>query len=102
MDKVSTYSQVTKMGKIMIHDEVAHCFKIEGQGEIAYLLYEISDKSDSAKQVIDFKSTFVPNALRGKGIAEQLVRTGLSWAREQGFEIEASCWYVEKFLKRGK
>ncbi len=47
---------------------------------------------------INFTYTFVPEALRGQGIAEKLVRTGLAWAREQGFEIEASCWYVRRFL----
>ena len=50
---------------------------------------------------IDFTRTFVPEALRGQGIAEKLVRTGLGWAREQGYEIQAGCWYVARFLKRG-
>ena len=50
---------------------------------------------------IDFTRTFVPEALRGQGIAEKLVRTGLGWARDQGYEIQTSCWYVGRFLKRG-
>ena len=50
---------------------------------------------------IDFTRTFVPESLRGKGIAEKLVRTGIGWAREQGFEMTASCWYVSRILKRG-
>jgi predicted GNAT family acetyltransferase len=49
---------------------------------------------------IDFTRTFVPEALRGQGVAEKLVRTGLGWAREQGYEIQAGCWYVARFLKR--
>jgi predicted GNAT family acetyltransferase len=49
---------------------------------------------------IDFTSTFVPETLRGQGIAEKLVRTGLAWAREQGYTIEASCWYVRRFLRK--
>jgi predicted GNAT family acetyltransferase len=48
---------------------------------------------------IDFTYTFVPPALRGRGIAEKLVRTGLAWAREQDYEIQASCWYVRRFLR---
>lgn len=47
---------------------------------------------------IDFSSTYVPFALRGQGLAEQLVEVGLAWAKEQGYQIEASCWYVKKFL----
>ena len=49
-------------------------------------------------QKIDFTSTYVPLALRGQGLAEQLVEVGLAWAKEQGYEIEASCWYVKNFL----
>ena len=52
--------------------------------------------------VIDFTRTFVPESLRGQGIAEKLVRTGISWAREQDFEMMASCWYVSRILKRRK
>jgi hypothetical protein len=48
---------------------------------------------------VNFTSTFVPEALRGRGVAEKLVRTGLAWAREQGFAIEAGCWYVQRFLR---
>ena len=51
---------------------------------------------------IDFTRTFVPASLRGQGIAEKLVRTGLGWAREQGFEMTASCWYVSRLLQRRK
>lgn len=48
---------------------------------------------------IDFSHTYVPDALRGRGIAEKLVREALAWARDQGLHIEASCWYVRKFLR---
>lgn len=48
---------------------------------------------------INFTFTFVPQSLRGQGIAEKLVRTGLAWACEQGYQIEASCWYVRRFLR---
>lgn len=50
-------------------------------------------------QHIDFNRTFVPDELRGKGLAERLVRHGLKWAKAQNFEIQASCWYVQKFLR---
>lgn len=84
----------------MTHDIAAQCFQIEQDGKLAYLKYELYSKIGKSEQVIDFKSTFVPNELRGKGIAEQLVRAGLSWAKDQGYKIETSCWYVEKFLRR--
>ena len=49
-------------------------------------------------RAINFTYTFVPVPLRGRGIAQQLVRTGLAWARQQGLTVEASCWYVRRFL----
>ena len=48
---------------------------------------------------IDFSYTFVPPLLRGQGIAERLVRSALAWAREQGLDMQASCWYVQRFLR---
>lgn len=47
---------------------------------------------------VDFYSTYVPPALRGQGLAERIVRTGLAWAKKQGLAIHASCWYVAKFI----
>ncbi|HEX5792147.1 MAG TPA: GNAT family N-acetyltransferase [Rheinheimera sp.] len=49
--------------------------------------------------VINFQHTFVPVEFRGKGLAEQLVRHGLAWAKTQQYQITASCWYVQKFLR---
>ncbi len=51
---------------------------------------------------IDFSHTFVPPELRGRGAAEKLVRTGLAWARAQEYEIQASCWYVQRFIRPRK
>ena len=47
---------------------------------------------------VNFTHTFVPTSLRGSGLAEQLVASALSWARAENCEIEASCWYVRRFL----
>ncbi|MCH2040383.1 MAG: N-acetyltransferase [Saccharospirillaceae bacterium] len=47
---------------------------------------------------IDFTHTYVPFRLRGQGLAEILVEQGITWAKEQGYELQASCWYVSKFL----
>lgn len=58
----------------------------------AVLEYRLKDSQ------VDFYRTYLPFSLRGKGLAEPLVAKGLSWAKEQQLQIEASCWYVEKFL----
>jgi len=47
---------------------------------------------------INFYHTFVPPEFRGKGLAEQLVRHAINWARTENFQLTASCSYVQRFL----
>jgi len=47
-----------------------------------------------------FTHTYVPNKLRGRGIAERLVRFALETARDQKKKIEPQCSYVVAFLSR--
>ncbi len=49
---------------------------------------------------IAFTHTYVPVPLRGKGIAEKLVRSALTWARGEGVRISAECSYVAQFIRR--
>ena len=79
----------------VLHQPDKQRFVTELDGQESVLEYRLLPD-----QGIDFTHTFVPVALRGHGIAEKLVRTGLDWARQQGFEITSSCWYVSRFLKR--
>jgi len=72
-------------------------FIINYQGAEAVLQYALFNHS--GKMNIDFNSTFVPPAFRGKGLAEKLVRAGIKWAKEQGYELHASCWYAAKFIR---
>lgn len=71
-------------------------FVLNKDGKECVLEYKLFQSAEGMR--IDFSSTYVPFALRGHGLAEQLVEVGLAWAKEQGYEIEASCWYVAKFL----
>lgn len=71
-------------------------FVIVHEGLEAFLAYRVFN--NGVQQAIDFNSTFVPPEFRGKGFAEKLVRTGIKWAKEQGYELHASCWYAAKFI----
>ena len=72
-------------------------FVILHEGSEALLAYHVFNNGD--KEAIDFNSTYVPPEFRGKGFAEKLVRTGIKWAKEQGYELHASCWYAAKFIR---
>ena len=82
----------------VIHDPTAQVFTVtpDDAGEQAVLKYVFVNDN-----TVDFTSTFVPPALRNQGLAEKLVHAGLAWARANQFHIEASCWYVAKFLRHG-
>ena len=75
-----------------------HRFILEYEGAQAILKYNLSD-SQQGSIAINFNSTFVPPEFRGKGFAEKLVRTCVKWAKEQGYELHASCWYAARFIR---
>ena len=47
-----------------------------------------------------FTHTVVPPELRGRGIAELLVRAALADARTAGHRVVPACSYVAKFMER--
>jgi hypothetical protein len=49
--------------------------------------------------VLDYRHTFTPPALRGQGIAKELVLFALEYAREQGIKVIPSCPYVAKVIE---
>ncbi|MCB1667214.1 MAG: GNAT family N-acetyltransferase [Porticoccaceae bacterium] len=80
------------MAVIHEHDRQRFVTTLDG-GEEAVLEYRLLSSNR-----IDFYRTYVPPVGRGQGHAEDLVKVGLAWARQQGMEVEASCWYVRAQL----
>ncbi len=79
--------------KTIEHHQQAQKFILRDNEDEVVLQYQLSPG------VVDFTHTYVPPHLRGQGLAESVVRYGLKWARDQGYDIRASCWYVAKFLR---
>lgn len=77
------------------HDREKHLFETEVEGHRAYLAY-----MDLGKQTLDFYRTFVPDALRGQGIAALLTQTALDFARKEGYTVIPSCSYVDAYLQK--
>ena len=50
--------------------------------------------------VIDFTHTYVDEALRGKGLAEELGRAGLEYARAEKLKVRTSCEFMQGFVQR--
>lgn len=79
---------------MVIHQPEQQRFIIERQDHLAHLDYRLATDS------VDFTLTWTPPALRGQGLAAQLVTAGVAWARQQNLRIEASCSYVAEWLRR--
>lgn len=77
------------------HDVDGHQFEVVIDGHRAYLAY-----MDLGKQTLDMYRTFVPNALRGRGVAAALTEQALEYAQACGYSVIASCSYVERFIER--
>lgn len=77
------------------HDIDGRMFYIDGVGGRAYLTY-----MDLGKQTIDVYRTFVPDAMRGQGLAALLAAEALKFATEQGYKVIASCTYMERYIQR--
>jgi predicted GNAT family acetyltransferase len=62
------------------------------QAELAY--------SRPANDQIDFSHTFVDEGLRGQGVAEELARAALDFARKENLKVKTSCKYMASFVRR--
>jgi predicted GNAT family acetyltransferase len=76
------------------HNVAAGRYEAEVNGHLAVAEYRWEGDR------IIFTHTFVPPELRGRGIAEKLVRTALEEARQEGWRVVPQCSYVALFLRR--
>lgn len=78
------------------HNAAAHRYEAVVDGHRSVCEYELVD----GRMV--FTHTLVPPELRGRGIAEQLVRAALADARAAGRKVVPACSYIAKFIERHK
>lgn len=78
------------------HNENDRRFEAIVDGFTSYASYVL----DGDRMIIDY--TFVPPALRGKGLAERVVRATLQEARRRNLRVVPQCSYVAVFIQRHK
>jgi uncharacterized protein len=76
------------------HNAAEKRYEAEVEGHLSVCDYEIVDDR------MVFTHTRVPPELRGRGIAEQLVRAALADARTAGRKVVPACSYVAVFIQR--
>jgi len=77
------------------HEPDNHRFVVDLDEAEATLEYR-----QAGDRTLDYRSTFVPVAHRGRGVGERLVRDALDYARENDFSVIPSCSFVRAFVKR--
>ena len=79
---------------VVRHNEAEQRFEAIVDGHLAVADYERQEGA------MVLTHTFVPPALRGRGIAEKLVRAALEHARASGAKVVPACSYVAAFIER--
>lgn len=78
------------------HNAAASRYEAMVDGHLSVCEYE------RAEGRMVFTHTVVPPELRGRGIAEKLVRAALADARSAGRKVVPTCSYVAKFIERNR
>ena len=78
----------------IIHNRAANRFETTVDGRQSVADYVIRDKE------MIMTHTYVPSELRGRGIAEKLVRAALEHAKKEGCHVVPACSYVDTFIRR--
>ncbi len=76
------------------HNPAAHRYEAEVEGHLA-----VTEYTPEGDRLV-FTHTFVPPELRGRGVAEKLVRTALEDARQAGKKVVPQCSFVAVFIRR--
>lgn len=82
------------MAPSITHDQNSRRFATEVDGHEAELVY----RRQNGSLVIDH--TGVPEAIGGRGIAGQLVKAALDYARAEGLRVVPACSYAAAYIQR--
>ncbi len=77
------------------HDEAQHKFLIATEAGEASLSY-----APAGEDTLDFQSTYVPFEARGRFLGSKLVRHALDYARDHGYRVIPTCWFVGTVVER--
>ena len=76
------------------HNAAASRFEAEVEGELAVSSYRREG------DVLWLTHTEVPWRAQGRGLAADLVRATLDWARAEGLKVRPLCSYVAAYMRR--
>ncbi|XP_029364928.1 protein NATD1-like isoform X2 [Echeneis naucrates] len=81
------------------HDRQNRRFTVRpGSGSAAHECAVLSYSFIGDKEV-DLMSTYVPEALRGQGVAALLSQAAVEFLVEGNLKARVSCWYIQKYME---
>ena len=78
----------------IVNNAAAHRFESQHDGQTAIAEYRLADN------VMTLTHTFVPPSLRGQGIATDLARAIVEYARAQQLSIVPQCPFMAAYFQR--
>lgn len=78
----------------IIHEKENKRFVIYLDGKEVYVEYTLTDKE------INLFHTYTDPVLRGKGLAAQVVRAALEFAKENNLKVIPTCSYTQAFITK--
>ncbi len=79
---------------VVRHNAAESRFETEVEGRLSVADYTVNDGR------MTMTHTFSPPELRGRGIAEKLVRAALAYAQAEKLRVVPACSYVARFIER--
>ena len=70
-------------------------FETTVDGHLAYAAYELEEPKS-----IVFAHTIVPDEISGRGVAGEIVKHALDYARKEKLTVVPQCAYVASYIKR--
>jgi predicted GNAT family acetyltransferase len=80
----------------VIHEKENERFVIYLDGNEVYVEYTMEDRE------INLYHTYTHPALRGKGLAAQVVRAAFEFAKENNLKVIPTCSYVQAFVRKNE
>ena len=75
-------------------NKALHRFELDAEGEVAFASYRLTPSA------VIITHTETPRALRGRGIASELVAGALKLIRADGHKVVAGCSFVVDYLHK--
>ena len=84
------------MEEKVIHEKENERFVVYVEGNEVYVEYTMAGNE------LNLYHTFTDPALRGKGLAAQVVRAALEFTKENNMKVIPTCSYVQAFLAKNE